>query len=78
VNGGKVFEAIQRLSLMLEVAESSVLEEPPDLLAITEVPTRRHLARGAIATIIALEDLTLSVRCLPVCSSAHVPSGELR
>lgn len=57
------------------VAESSALEGSPDLLVITEAPTRRHLVRGAIATIIALEDVTLSVRCLPAHPAQHMPSN---
>jgi hypothetical protein len=43
---------------------------------MTEAPVRRRLVRGTIATIIALEDLTLSVRCLPVHTAARMNSGK--
>ncbi len=66
----------RQLRAMPGIAEVNALEGPPDLMVISEAPTREELVQS-IAALIAVEDDTCRGRCLPVQADRVRPAAAV-
>lgn len=73
VRDGRIEEAKRTIERQPGVVSADMVAGPPDLLVITEADEFEQLVRQSVSALVSVEDLTVSIRCLPVKTS---PSGS--
>lgn len=69
---GRAEQVAQVLRSSLGVVMADVLEGPPDVIIVMEVPERQRLAKLVIEVLTVVEAVTENVRLLPIRDRASV------